>query len=323
LKNGNKMKINILLPVYNDWDSLNFLLKDIKKIRNNTKLNSSSIEITIINDCSTLAPVIDKELVELKIRILGLSKNIGSQHAINIGLRYLEKNNADFDYCIIMDSDGEDKAEDLQNLLKVAIENKGKTIFASRGKRQDGLLFQLLYKIYLFFFYIFTGKNINFGNFSCIPNDLLNIITKLNYSKIHHSASILKSNLPIMKIKCNRGKRFMGKSKMSLDNLFFHGLNGMAIFFELIIRRFFIIIGLLIVISVMTIASIFILKIYSFIEVFNWFAQEQIYFTILFVIFLLFGFLSFLKKFNRNINNINKTEINLKDIIVVEEKFNF
>ena len=47
------MKINILLPVYNDWDSLNILLNDIKKIKDNEKITISSIAITIVNDCST------------------------------------------------------------------------------------------------------------------------------------------------------------------------------------------------------------------------------------------------------------------------------
>ena len=146
------MKINILLPVYNDWDSLNILLNDIKKIKDNEKITISSIAITIVNDCSTLVPVINENLKDLNIKILGLSNNSGSQKAINIGLRYLEKKNNEFDFYIIMDSDGEDKAEDILNLLNIAKNNKKKIIFASRGKRQDGLLFYLLYRTYLFFF---------------------------------------------------------------------------------------------------------------------------------------------------------------------------
>ena len=39
------MRTNILLPVYNDWDSVNLLLKDIE-----TKLDLPFIDITIIND---------------------------------------------------------------------------------------------------------------------------------------------------------------------------------------------------------------------------------------------------------------------------------
>ena len=146
------MKINILLPVYNDWDSINLLLKDIEKIQINNKSNITSIDITIINDCSTSPPIISKDLKQFKIKVITLFENHGSQVAINCGLRYLEENNADFDYCIIMDSDGEDKADDILTLLNIATHNNEKIVFASRGERQDGLLFYFLYKIYLFIF---------------------------------------------------------------------------------------------------------------------------------------------------------------------------
>lgn len=313
------MKINILLPVFNDWESLNFLLKDFEKIKNEKKLNLS-IEITIIDDCSTLDPKINEKLSQFHIKIIKLNKNVGSQKAINIGLRYLEENKVDLDYCIIMDSDGEDKAEDLIKLVDSAKENKGKIIFSSRGKREDGFIFYLLYKIYLFFFYIFTGKNINFGNFSCIPKKMINEVINLNNSEIHHSASILKSNLLFKKIKCNRGKRFIGESKMSFKNLALHGLNGMAIFFELILVRFFIFSILVTIISVIIIAASIILKINNFIEILNWITNTPIGFTILFIIFLLIGFLIFLKLLNKNINNSSKIKIKLNDIITIEEK---
>ena len=296
------MKINILLPVFNDWESLNLLLKDIEK-----KINFSTIDITIIDDCSTLDPVVYEGFSKLKIKIIILKNNVGSQKAINIGLKYLEENNVYFDYCIIMDSDGEDKAEDLKILLNIAKGNKGKIIFASRGKREDGFVFYFLYKIYLFFFYIFTGANINFGNFSCIPKEKINEIIKLKNSRIHHSASILRSNLPYKKVMCNRGKRFMGKSKMSLNNLVLHGLNGMAIFFEIILVRFLIFLVSTVSLSGIFIASFITLKANNFIGIFSWINSNPISFVFLFILLILIIFLIFLKILNIKINNLNGT----------------
>jgi hypothetical protein len=229
------MKINILLPVYNDWESVNLLLKDIE-----AKLDLPLIDVTLINDFSTIDPVINKNFSKLKIIILNLKKNYGSQKAINIGLKYLNKNKINFDYCIVMDSDGEDKAEDVLRLLDKARKNNKNIIFASRGKRQDSFIFHFFYKIYLFFFFIFTGVNINCGNFSCIPQKKISEVINLRNSQIHHSASILSSNLFYKKIRCDRGKRFMGKSKMSLKNLILHGLNAMTLFLNIILLRFFI-----------------------------------------------------------------------------------
>ena len=291
------MRINILLPVYNDWDNLELLLNEIEKIKNNKVLNISSIDITAVNDFSTTNPKFSKNFKKFNINILNLSKNVGSQLAINTGLSYLDKNKENFDYCVIMDSDGEDKAEDIITLLKAAQYNENKIVFASRGKRQDGYLFFLLYKIYLIIFSIFTGKIINFGNFSCIPKNLINSVKNLDNSQIHHSASILESNLPFIKIKCDRGKRFMGKSKMSLKNLIFHGINGISIFFDLILKRF-------LILSLILITIIFILNFY--IENFIWVFFDNFKFMIILILVVILSILIFLKIIKLKFKNLLK-----------------
>lgn len=82
------MKINILLPVFNDWESLNYLLKDLEKVKNNNKTNLS-IEVTVIDDCSSIYQKINEKLLDFHIKIIRLNNNVGSQKAINIGLKYL------------------------------------------------------------------------------------------------------------------------------------------------------------------------------------------------------------------------------------------
>jgi hypothetical protein len=283
------MKINILLPVYNDWDSVNLLLKDIE-----AKLDLPSIDVTLINDCSTIYPVINKNFSKLKIIILNLKKNYGSQKAINIGLKYLNKNKIDLDYCIIMDSDGEDKAEHVLKLLDKARKNDKNIIFASRGKRQDSFVFHCFYKIYLFFFFIFTGVNINCGNFSCIPQKKISEVINLRNSQIHHSASILSSNLFYRKIRCDRGKRFMGKSKMSFKNLILHGLNAMTFFLKIILVRFFVFFSSISLV------------------VFYWIKNLQIIYIFLFLFIISILFLLFLKFLQIQSNKKIIDEVELK-----------
>lgn len=309
------MKINIIIPVFNDWESLNYLLKDISKIKENKNSIFSSINVTIIDDASTIIQKTEQSFDNIKIKTLRLINNLGSQRAINIGLRYLNEKKIDFDYCIIMDSDGEDRAEDIVKLVNIAEENKDNIIFASRAKREDGILFYLFYKIYLFFFYLLTGENLNFGNFSCIPKKILPSVIRLNNSEVHHSASILKSNLTYLKTKCDRGKRYKGKSKMSINKLALHGLNGVAIFVELVLIRFFILSLIGMTLSLTIIVSVIILKINNLIGVLNWATNTTIGFAILFVIFLLIGFLSLLNLLNRNINENNEKKLDLNELV--------
>ena len=90
------MKHFLLIPVFNDWKSLNKLiiklnttLKIDKKIKN---------EILIINDNSS--EKINLNLKKLrsisKIKIISLKENLGSQKAIAIGLSYLKSIKDDF-----------------------------------------------------------------------------------------------------------------------------------------------------------------------------------------------------------------------------------
>ena len=95
----------IVIPIYNDWMSVNKLLFEINEI-----LDSSYLcKILIINDCSTQKIQIEnKKLDKIKeIKILSLNQNLGSQKSISIGLNYLKQLNENF-YITIMDGDGED-----------------------------------------------------------------------------------------------------------------------------------------------------------------------------------------------------------------------
>ena len=85
----------ILTPVYNDWENLNKLLKNIN---NHAEENNFEFEILVINDCSKLNIKIDFKKTKniFSLDILNLSKNIGSQRAIAIGLEYLFDNKKNF-----------------------------------------------------------------------------------------------------------------------------------------------------------------------------------------------------------------------------------
>src|SRR4051812_26875624 len=96
-------KITILLPVYNDNESLQMVLQDIAKL-DKVILNNTSI--VIVNDGSFDLKV-QKQLALNNIYIIHLNRNLGHQKAIAIGLSYIKENHKD-NTVIVMDSDGED-----------------------------------------------------------------------------------------------------------------------------------------------------------------------------------------------------------------------
>ena len=79
--------IIILIPLFNDWKSLNILLQKIEKKFKDKYI----IEVLIVNDCSTEKCVLSKFTKIKKINVLNLKKNVGSQKAIYLGLNHILK----------------------------------------------------------------------------------------------------------------------------------------------------------------------------------------------------------------------------------------
>ena len=109
------MKIIILTPVYNDWQSVYKLVEEI----NNLSLNKEfEISVYIFNDYSNHdRPDFEKNLENINsIKIFNMKKNQGHARCIATGLKYIfEKDN--FDYVIPMDGDGEDRPEEIDFFL--------------------------------------------------------------------------------------------------------------------------------------------------------------------------------------------------------------
>ena len=221
-------KIIIIIPVFNDWESLEKLILEIDKII--YKLKNVTIECLIINDASTKNQPQFKSPKNFKdIKILNMKKNQGHARCNAFGIRYVF-NNKKFDFLILMDGDGEDRPEEIIDLVDKIQLNPEASVVAKRVKRSEGFFFKFLYLMHKILTLIFTGKKVNFGNYSCL--------TKKDVGKIHSEASlwssysgtVIKNISNFNKINSIRGKRFFGPSKMSFFNLVIHSLSIIAVF---------------------------------------------------------------------------------------------
>lgn len=223
----------LLTPVYNDGESLNLLLKDLAITCQS--FPDRRFSVLVVDDGSTNELNIDAPAF-FSIQVLHLQRNIGHQKAIAIGLAY-SKEHLEFDDVIVLDSDGEDRPEDVAELLRRSESEKEKIIFAQRKSRQEGFFFRFFYRLYQFAFRILTGRKISFGNFVLLPRPLLDKL--VFYSEIwnHIAGGIVKSGLPYISVPADRGKRYAGNSKMNFHSLLLHGLGAIAVFIEVIASR--------------------------------------------------------------------------------------
>ena len=220
----------IIIPIYNDWKSLNKLLFQLNENLKNNK--NFETEILIINDYSSEKINIKKDNLSSikKISIINLNKNLGSQKAIAVGLFYL-KDRAKNSFVTIMDGDGEDDPLQVNNMLEEAKKNQDFIITSNRKKRQESLAIQILYKIHLIMTFIFSHKWISFGNFTTFSSKNISKILSNNNSWYAHSSSVL-NNCKIKRLYAKREKRYFDKSKINFLALVEHSLRVIGVFYN-------------------------------------------------------------------------------------------
>ena len=285
------MKFKILIPVYNDWQSVSKLLDDI----NFNLLNlDHEISVIIINDASNHDRNEEEKNFEniSSIKILNMKINQGHARCNATGLKFLIEKE-EFNHVILMDGDGEDRPEELGLLFNKVEENPTKTVTANRIKRSEGVLFKLLYELHKILTYFFTGKLIKFGNYSCLTKEDASKIAKESCVWSSFSGSVTKIIANRIAIPSIRGKRYFGPSQMNLLNLLIHSLSIIAVFKKTVIIR-----------------SIFFLILYLF------FISGNFSIITLFpVAFLIIFVLMILKTSSReNMNELNNCLKNIHDV---------
>jgi len=288
------MKIfKILIPLFNDWKSVSKLLNEIDC---RTSSWDAEISVIIINDASTeKRSVLEFNFKKIKsVKILNMKENRIHQRCIATGLKYICENE-NFDWVIVMDADGEDRPEELNDFFKKSQENPNKTITGNRIKRSEGFVFKFLYEVHKILTFVFTGKLIRFGNFTCLPKEHVKQLIQKPYLWNSYSSTIVRAISDRVSIPSTRGARYVLPSKMNLVALVFHSFAIISVFKNLVIIR-----------------SFFFLSIYLFL-IFNNISLFTLFPALLLFLFVLTIFKismrSNMSEFNKSLDNIGSIDI--------------
>ena len=228
-------KFIILIPLFNDWKSVSKLLNEI----NSQVINwNADVSVIIVNDASTEARSgLESNYKKIKsVKILNMKENRVHQRCIASGLKYICENE-DFDRVIVMDADGEDRPEELNDFFNKAQENSNMTITGNRFKRSEGIVFKILYEVHKLLALVFTGKLIKFGNFTCLPKDHVKQLIQKPYLWNSYSSSVVRTINDRTFIPSKRGLRYVLPSKMNFTGLVFHSLAIISVFRNTVIIR--------------------------------------------------------------------------------------
>ena len=222
------MKIKILIPVYNDWQSVSKLIEEINALSISQEFQ---ISIIIVDDASTYDRKDENKTLEniFSIKILCMKVNQGHARCIATGLKYIFEKE-EFDYIIPMDGDGEDRPQEIKEFLTQIKNSNGKSIVGERIKRSENLLFRICYQLHKLITLTFTGKFIKFGNFSCLTKNTVEKMINEKATWNSFSGSLSKIEKDLFSVPSIRGTRYFGPSKMSFFNLLKHSLSIMSVF---------------------------------------------------------------------------------------------
>ena len=229
------MKIKILIPNYNDWQSVFKLLENI-----DLEITGLDVEfsVLIVNDSSTeKRSEINFNLNNLKsVQVINMKENRGHARCNAAGLKYINEKE-DFDYVIPMDGDGEDRPEEIRLLIDKVKEYPDTVITGDRIERSEGFIFKFCYLIHKYLTYVFTGQSIKFGNYTCLPKSTVAKMTDEAATWNSFSGSLSKTAKVRKSVPSIRGLRYFGPSKMSFINLLKHSLSIIAVFKSTVLIR--------------------------------------------------------------------------------------
>ena len=222
------MKIIILVPIYNDWQSASKLIEEI-----NSKVSGLDIQfsIIIVNDASTEQQSMHVPNLEnlQSVKIINMKENRGHARCIAAGLKYIYEKE-EFDYAIPMDGDGEDRPEEIKNFVKYLNYTSDKPIVGERVKRSENLFFKFCYSVHKILTFAFTGQSIKFGNYTCLPKSTVEKMINDKTTWSSFSGSLTKLEKDRSTVPSIRGQRYFGPSKMSFKNLIIHSLAIISVF---------------------------------------------------------------------------------------------
>ncbi len=229
------MKYVILIPIYNDRESLKLL---IENINNEAKDFNHEISVVVINDASSQQIIDTYPNIEniSSFEIINMKENRGHARCIASGLKYIYEKK-EFDFVIPMDGDGEDRPEEIKNFIQLSEQSGEKSIIGERVKRSEGIIFQLCYQFHKFLTLAFTGKSIKYGNFTCLSKSTVKKLIGEKATWNSFSGSLKKIEKELTSIPSTRGKRYFGPSQMSFFNLLKHSLSIISVFRKTVLIR--------------------------------------------------------------------------------------
>jgi len=220
-KNLLRMKISVVVPVYNSQSSLEELVTRLQSV---LPTCSSKFEIILVNDGSTdkSADVIRKleQLYDFVVPI-NLMRNYGQHSALLCGIRA-----ARYEVTVTLDDDLQNPPEEIPKLLAL-LEEGYDVVYGTREKEQHGIFRNLASRITKLTLARTMGVGIadNISSFRAFRTSIRNSFEQYRSSLVMLDVLLTWGATKFAYVKVSHFARLLGQSNYGLRNLFVHALN--------------------------------------------------------------------------------------------------
>jgi glycosyltransferase involved in cell wall biosynthesis len=216
IQNFSFKKISIVVPLYNEEESLKPLYNEIKKV---SKSISSDYELVFADDGSTDKSLsVIKEIARLdnKVRYFSFRKNYGKSAALQVAFKHVTG-----DAIITMDADLQDDPAEIPNLLR-KLEEGYDMVSGWKKKRYDPFIKKYSSRFFNFITRFFS--NVKIHDFNCGLKAYRKIVVQnINvYGEMHRYIPVLANwkGFSVSETVVKHHPRRYGKTKFGISRFF-------------------------------------------------------------------------------------------------------
>jgi len=221
-------KISIVIPSYNEEESLPFLFERINTIIN--QIPDYKFELLFINDGSkdrTLEIIKEQREIDNRISYIDFSRNFGKEIAMMAGLDY-----ATGDAVIFMDADLQDPPELIIEFIKYWEEGYDDVYAKRKSRRGETFLKKFTSKMYYRVLQKVAGMEIqkDTGDFRLLDRRCVNALKKLRESQRCTKSMFSWIGYKKKEVLYDREPRVAGKTKWNYKKLIDLAIDGITSF---------------------------------------------------------------------------------------------
>lgn len=211
-----KIKVSIVIPVYNSEDSIGQLVDRLDE----SLSNDYNLEVVLVNDCSkdNSEEVCTEVAHKHKgvVKFFSLAKNVGEHNAVMAGLGQTTG-----DFAVIMDDDFQNPVSEVVKLVNYAAENDYDVVYTFYSEKKHHFFRNLgsSFNDWVATFMLKKPKDLYLSSFKLINRFLIDEVIKYDLPFPYIDGLILRTTQNIGKIQVIHEERKAGKSNYTITKL--------------------------------------------------------------------------------------------------------